>query len=153
MTLKSAVERGIEALDKIYVRTGGNSQREITIAFMREILSAMLPDEEPPVTSDDMLEDAERASVEECPTGVKCQTDCFECKPKPTPTHTEDCENKMYDGEFCSCKKPTTHKKCDTVQVPRDVVEECLRQTGLVLPNELHDALKIALSNINGKGE
>ena len=49
MTLNSAVERGIEALDKIYVRTGGNSQREITIAFMREILSAMLADEEPDI--------------------------------------------------------------------------------------------------------
>ena len=63
----------------------------------------------------------------------------------PTPDQFRDTKEMV-------APKPSV-EKCDTITIPRSVVEEVLR-CRYSLPNELYDALKVALSkNVNGKGE
>jgi len=72
--------------------------------------------------------------------------------PMGKPSPAVECEHEWtkqspeYDNPIVYCRKCMAQiNKPDTIQISRRVAEECLRQTGLELPNELHDELKRGL--------
>jgi len=110
----------------------------------------------------------EPSSVSECKhDGMKASstiTSCLKCgdvikdeyEPKPTTTPEKACEHwgATEDTKCDACSKPSV-EKCETITISRtDAVAWMKGGTGdSVADHRFHRILRLALSNINGKGE